>query len=110
MGYIIYTNSENLRKSMRYGLIRLPQRVHDYFDLRRIEGGDNVFLYDYERKKIFGPFIAESNGVTREKNPQEGPFNGAGNVISHYFYESIHVVTTKLFTTGVSIYSGNYIE
>jgi len=104
MAYLIYTNRENLFKTVRCGTIRIPSNLEKTFDLNKIKKGNTIFLYDFESKKIYGPFISYSSKVNRERNPKDGPFNGFGNVENHYNYISIKIDCSRMFKRGISLY------
>ncbi|KKM22889.1 hypothetical protein LCGC14_1620760 [marine sediment metagenome] len=91
MAYLIHTDENNLVKTLKTGLIRIPRSLIERFNIYQLRKGDIVFLYDFENMKIAGPFIKSSEDVNEEKNPKSGPFNGYGKTGSHYHYISTRV-------------------
>jgi len=102
MSYLIYTDSKNLIKSIERGLVRVPAGQGKQFNLYCLKMGDIIFLLDYEKAMVYGPFYVCCEGAKSEKNPRRGPFNGRGNSTGHYRYISIEVDCSRIFTQGVS--------
>lgn len=103
MPFLIYTDRENLGRSVRASRVRVPSSLARVFDLARIVPGELLFLFEYASGKVFGPLYAGAGGVRVEKNPREGPFNGFGSVKSHYTYLSIGVDCSSLCPRGVPV-------
>jgi hypothetical protein len=103
MAYLVYTDRENLLKTIQSGLIRIPRNLESHFQLSLLRDGDTIYLFDFENKKIFGPVKAGPLPAVEEKNPRSGPFNGFGRVKNHYYYRSIHVDCAPIFKKGVPL-------
>jgi hypothetical protein len=101
MAYLIHTDEINLVKTLKTGLIRIPRSLVERFNIYQLRKGDIVFLYDFENKKIAGPFIKSAEDVIEEKNPKTGPFNGYGKTGSHYHYISTRVDCSQVFVKGM---------
>jgi len=104
MNYVIYTNTENLFKTISKGIIRIPKNLMDRFNLKRLKINDIVFLYNFEDEKLYG-LLRVISSCYKEKNPRLGPFNGYGKVKNHYYYYSINVDCTNFWKNGLSIES-----
>jgi hypothetical protein len=103
MPFLIYTDRENLGRSVKAARVRVPSSLSHVFDLARIVPGELLFLFEYASGKVFGPLYAGAGGVRVEKNPREGPFNGFGRVRSHYTYLSIGIDCSSLCPRGVPV-------
>jgi hypothetical protein len=101
MGYLIYTDRNNLQKTIKRGLIRIPKNLIKQFDLRMIKRGDTIFLLDFENNKLYGPVLAAADRIVEEKNPRDGPFNGYGKVDKHYIYNTLGVDCSKVGKRGI---------
>jgi hypothetical protein len=101
MAYIIPTDSENLLLTIEQGLIRVSRSLKSMYDLSTIGKGDRVFLLDFEKNSLYGPFYSSCSGASEEKNPKDGPFNGFGRVRSHYLYDSIRVDCSEVGKRGI---------
>jgi len=94
-------DESNLAKTLKTGQIRIPRSLVGRFNIYQLREGDIIFLYDFENKKIAGPFIKSADGVVEEKNPKTGPFNGFGKTGSHYHYISTRVDCSQVFEKGM---------
>jgi hypothetical protein len=103
MPFLIYTDRENLGRSLKASRVRVPSSLARVFDLSKIAPGDLLFLFDYASGKAFGPLYAGAGGVSVERNPKGGPFNGFGKVKSHYTYTSIGVDCASLLPRGAEV-------
>jgi hypothetical protein len=103
MPFLIYTDRENLGRSVKASRVRVPSSLARVFDLTKVVQGELLFLFDYTSGKVFGPLYAGPGGVKVEKNPREGPFNGFGRVKSHYTYLSIGIDCSSLCPRGTPI-------
>jgi len=101
MASLIYTDRQNLLKSLEAGIIRIPQNLKDVLNLFSINSGERIFFYDFENRKIYGPAISLKSEVREEKNPRQGPYNGFGNVRSHYRYLTMEVDCSAVQKKGV---------
>jgi hypothetical protein len=101
MAYLIHTDENNLVKTLRTGLVRIPRSLVKRFNIYQLRKGDVLYLYDFENMKIAGPFITNSDSVKEEKNPRSGPFNGYGKTGSHYHYVSTLVDCSQVFERGM---------
>ncbi|HUT66795.1 MAG TPA: CHAT domain-containing protein [Spirochaetota bacterium] len=101
MAYIICTDSENLLLTKRHGLIRISRNLRGKYDLTGVRKGERIFLLDFEKNRLYGPFYSESRGAAEERNPKGGPFNGFGQVRNHYLYDSIRVDSSAVGKTGM---------
>jgi len=102
MAFLVYTTRENLYKTIKYGIIRIPNNLSKSFDLGRIKKGNKIFFYDFENHKIYGYSVSISDEVDIEKNPKKGPFNGFGAVENHYNYKSIKVDCSMMFKKSMA--------
>jgi len=101
MAYIIPTDSENLLLTMENGLVRVSRNLRSKYDLLRIKKGERVYLFNFERGSLYGPFYSLSSKASEERNPKGGPFNGFGRVRSHYLYDSIQVDCSDAGKRGI---------
>jgi hypothetical protein len=103
MAYLIPTDWKNLHKTLKHGIIRIPQTLRVRYDLRRIKKDDMIFLFDHENGKIYGPLFPGYGVVMEEKNPRTGPFNGTGRAENHYLYDCLKVDCSGMWKKGVGV-------
>lgn len=103
MAYLIPTDWKNLQKTLKHGIIRIPQTLRFRYDLRKIKKDDKLFLFDHENGRIYGPLFSGDGVVKEERNPRSGPFNGTGNAENHYLYDSLKVDCSMMWKEGVLV-------
>jgi len=101
MSYLIYTDRNNLLKSLKSGLIRIPVNLRDTQNLSLICRGDRIYFYDFENSRIYGPAQSATSEAREEKNPRQGPFNGFGNVSKHFRYLRLEIDCSSVYKKGV---------
>ncbi|RKX95908.1 MAG: hypothetical protein DRP84_02725 [Spirochaetes bacterium] len=102
MTCLIYTNTENMLKSVTSGIVRIPKNLIERFDLRKLKIGDKLLFYNYDDKSIYG-FLKVTDGCYKEKNPKSGPYNGYGKIDNHYYYYTILVDSSDFFNIGLDV-------
>ena len=103
MSYLIYTDSNNLEKTIQTEMIRIPRNLDGIYNLHNLKEGDSIYFLDFENLKIYGPAKSGPYRVMEEKNPKYGPFNGFGNVKRHYYYKSIKIECSGMYKLGAPI-------
>jgi hypothetical protein len=103
MAYIIPTNWKNLQKTLKHGIIRIPQTLRVCYDLRKIKKNDTLFLFDHENGRVYGPLFSGDGVVKEERNPRTGPFNGTGKTENHYLYDSLKVDSSGMWKEGACV-------
>jgi hypothetical protein len=103
MAYLIHTDRKNLLQSIRHSMIRIPRYLRGVCDIHKLKRGENIYFYDFENGRIYGPAKSTSDCAVDEKNPPKGPFNGPVNAKRHYHYMSLKVSCSSMFKRGVPL-------
>jgi len=70
MSYLIYTDSNNLEKTIQTEMIRIPRNLDGIYNLHNLKEGDSIYFLDFENLKIYGPAKSGPYRVMEEKNPK----------------------------------------
>lgn len=75
MPYVFCVDKTNLKKCLNSQLFGVPKSLRALSQIQNVHENDELFLYAYGEKKLYGFYKAVSE-VFQEKNPEKGPWIG----------------------------------
>ncbi len=95
MPYIFLVDYRNFQICVENELLGVPDTHRALSQIKAVHHGDQVFIYVYGRKEVYGVFSAKGQ-VFREQYPARGPWIGRTMDRKHHFYPNrIHMQITE---------------
>lgn len=102
MPYIFCVDKTNFKKCLNSQLFGVPKSAKALSQIQNVHKNDELFLYVYGEKKLYGNYKAISD-IFQEKNPENGPWAGRSrDTKSGYYPYRLKININKDFE-GVSI-------
>lgn len=103
MAYVFCVDKTNLPKCLDAGIFGVPNSTKAYSQIMNVKPGDDLFLYVYGEKRVYGVYTCSSPFYT-ERFPERGPWTGRERDAAFSFYaHRIEIDFIADFPVGLSI-------